>query len=128
MYHLTNYMSTKSKIEKLRSKLHDNIKKYGINSKQTKIISMQLDELINEYNKSQQIFDEYNNMKIAYKESLNKIRKIAEEFGEFPSIKEWNKYANEKMLLSSESIKFISHLNWNQLREKVLYEINKKIF
>lgn len=121
-------MSIESKIRRLRKKLHSNIEKYGINSEETRNISLCLDELINEYNKQQQIFDKDNNMKKAYEASIEKLKQIIKEFGEFPSVNEWNKYAKENVLLSSESIKYISHLNWNELREKLIYETNKKIF
>ena len=55
-----------------------------------------------------------------YVESINAIEKITQDFGEFPSIPEWNKYAKEKDLLNSESIKYISGLNWHDLRNRTI--------
>lgn len=121
-------MYVRGKIEKLKKKLNKSIERYGLNSEETRKISLELDELINEYNKNQQIFPENSIMKNAYDKSIKKLKQITTEYGEFPSTKSWNYFAEENDLLSSESIKFISHLNWNELREKILYEINKKIF
>lgn len=116
------------KIEKLRKKLHDVIEKEGINSEYAAKISKELDELINEFNKKQQVFSNDNNMKSAYEKSITKLKQITTDFGGFPTIKEWDYFAKDNNLLSSESIKYISKLNWHELREKILYEINKKIF
>ena len=38
---------------------------------------------------------------------------------EFPTVKEWNKYAKENQLLSSESIKYIAGVNWHELRNRI---------
>ena len=116
------------KIERLRKKLHNYIEKFGLNSEQTQKVSKELDQLINEYNKQQRVFAEGNKTGEAYKLSTKEIKKLTIENGEFPTIEEWNKIAKDHVLLNSESIKYISNLNWNELREKILYEINKKIF
>lgn len=116
------------KIEKLRKKLHDAIEKEGINSEEVAKISKELDEVINEFNKKQQVFSNDNDMKSAYDKSIVKLKQITIDFGNFPSVQEWDHFAKDNSLLSSESIKYISRLNWHELREKTLYEINKKIF
>lgn len=116
------------KIEKLRKKLHDVIEKEGINSEEVAKISKELDEVINEFNKKQQVFSNDNDMKSAYDKSIIKLKQITIDFGSFPSVQEWDHFAKDNNLLSSESIKYISRLNWHELREKILYEINKKIF
>lgn len=121
-------MSTKTKIEKLRNKLHESIKKHGVSSEQATNISIQIDELINRYNREQRMFDKDNNINLAYKQSLNKLKQIVEEFGEFPTVSSWNYYAKKNALLNSESIKFISHVSWHELREEILHKINKKNF
>lgn len=119
-------MNIKRKIEKLRIKLDENIDKHGLHSKEAFNISSQIDELINEWNNQQQVFDKENNMGIAYKKSLTKIKQLTIEYGEFITTLEWNKYAKENILLNNKSIEYISHLNWNQLRAKIEYEINNK--
>lgn len=116
------------KIERLRKKLHNYIEKFGLNSEQTQKVSRELDQLINEYNKQQRTFAEGSKTGEAYKLSIKKLKRLTIENGEFPTIEEWNKIAKVNDLLNSESIKYISNLNWNELREKILYEINKKIF
>lgn len=116
------------KIHRLRKRLHYCIERYGLNSKQTEKVSKELDELINQYNKQQRLFPEGSVMQKAYKESIKLLKKLTIENGDFPSIEQWNRLAKEKVLLNSESIKYISTLNWHELREKILYEIDKKIF
>ena len=116
------------KIERLRKKLHTYIERFGLNSEQTQKVSKELDQLINEYNKQQRMFEEGNKTGETYKLSIKELKKLTIENGEFPSIERWNKYAKDNVLLNSESIKYISNLNWNELREKIFYEINKKIF
>lgn len=64
------------KIEKLRKKLHDVIEKEGINSEEATKISKKLDELINEFNKRQQVFSNDNDMKSAYEKSIAKLKQI----------------------------------------------------
>lgn len=116
------------KIHRLRKRLHYCIERYGLNSKQTEKVSKELDELINQYNRQQRIFPEGSKMQKAYNESIKLLKSFIIENGEFPSIEEWNRLAKERVLLNSESIKYISTLNWHELREKILYEIDKKIF
>lgn len=62
----------------------------------------------------------------AYLDSMFGLRKISKIFGEFPTIDEWNKYAKENYLLNSESIKYISGLDWNKLRNQIKKEMNIK--
>ncbi len=52
-------------IDKLKKKLHDSIKKYGLNSKETYDISVKLDEAINEYYKENRLTN--NDSKISKK-------------------------------------------------------------
>lgn len=116
------------KIERLRKKLHNCIEKFGLDAEQTKKVSKELDELINEYMKRQKIYPEGNIMINKYNNAIEKLEKLTAEFGEFPSIEKWNKYAKEKVLLNSESIKYISGLNWHELRDFILYKIDQKNF
>lgn len=110
-----------SKIEQLRNKLHEAIDKYGINAEETRKISVEMDKILNErgYNETNLIYNKY-------LESMFELRKISKIFGEFPIIDEWNKYAKENYLLNSESIKYISGLDWNKLRNRIKKEMNIK--
>lgn len=56
--------------------------------------------------------------KIAYEELKRYTREK-----EFPNVQEWNIYAKENDFMSAESIKFLTNLSWNQIRQKVLSEI-----
>ena len=49
-------------IDKLKKKLHDSIKKYGLNSKETYDISVKLDEAINEYYNENRLTNNDNKM------------------------------------------------------------------
>lgn len=63
-----------------------------------------------------------------YLVAYTKLVQLTNQFGEFPTTKAWNKYAEENMYLSNKSIEYISGLDWNNLRKKVFAEISKKIF
>lgn len=110
-----------SEIEKLRQKLHRNIEEYGLNSEEVYKISIEMDKLLNKRG-----YNEKNLMYNKYLESMFELRKISKIFGEFPTISEWNKYAKENYLLNSESIKYMSGLDWNRLRSRIKKEMNIK--
>lgn len=110
-----------SEIEKLRQKLHRTIEEYGLNSEEVYKISIEMDKLLNKRG-----YNEKNLMYNKYLESMFELRKISKIFGEFPTISEWNKYAKENYLLNSESIKYMSGLDWNRLRSRIKKEMNIK--
>lgn len=110
------------KIENLREKLHKNIDEFGIDSKQVRKTSDELDKLINEYYNARK-YPEDSEMYKAYQESLEHIKMIIDTFGAFPTTKEWNKYAKEQGLLSVTSLEYISGCDWNKLRSRIM---NKK--
>ncbi len=107
------------KVEEIREKLHIAIFKYGLNSKQTKSASKTFDEVMNKYYTKERKYEKDNIMYDTYQKSLEHLSEITSDFIKFPSVEEWNKYAKEKNLLSSESIKYISGLNWHRLRNRV---------
>lgn len=107
-----------SKIEKLREKLHSNIDKYGLDSRQVRKTSDELDKLINEYYSTKK-YPEDSDMYQAYLESINELKKITSDFNKYPTTKEWGKYAKEKGLLNVVALEYISGLNWNKLRDKI---------
>lgn len=110
-----------SEIEQLRNKLHEAIDKYGISAEETRKISVEMDNLLNKRG-----YTTKNTMYNEYLDSMFELRKISKIFGEFPTIEEWNKYAKENYLLNSESIKYISGLDWNKLRNQIKKEMNIK--
>ena len=112
------------KFERLRKKLNESIEQNGLNSEKTKKISRKFDELINSYYEKEVQYSHESIMYKKYVESINELSKITKDFAEFPSIPEWNKYAKEKGLLNSESIKYISGLNWHDLRNRT---VSKKL-
>lgn len=110
-----------SEIEELRQKLHRAIEEYGLDSEETRKISVEMDKLLNKRG-----YNEKNLMYNKYLESMFELRKITNLFAKFPTIDEWNKYAKDNLLLNSESIKYISGLDWNKLRDRIKKDLNKK--
>lgn len=117
------------RIKSLRNKLHKSIKKYGVNAEETRKISDEMDKLINEYyDNIQQIeYPTDSEMKVYYEQSYKQLKIVTQQLERFPSTQEWNKFAKENCLLSSMSMQYISKLNWNYLRAKVLRELNMDI-
>jgi len=116
-------------IRSCRKKLNSAVKRTGLNSIETRKISDKMNELINEYYSSIETvkFQSSSYMNDFYKTSYESLKKITEEFNKFPSIVEWNKYAKENNLLSSITMEYITTLDWNYLRAKIIREINEKI-
>lgn len=117
------------RIRSLRNKLHKSIKKNGLDSNETRKISDEMDKLINEYyDNIQQIeYPADSEMKLYYEYSYRALKTVVQQLERFPSTQEWNKFAKENCLLSSMSMQYISKLNWNYLRTKVLRELNMNI-
>lgn len=117
------------KIRSLRNKLHKSIKKNGLDSDETRKISDEMDKLINEYydNIQRISYPSDSEMRIYYEQSYRAMKTITQQLERFPSIQEWNQIAKEKYLLSSTSMQYISKLNWNYLRTKILRELNMEI-
>lgn len=111
--------------EKLRKKLHNSIEKNGLDSTKTKKISERFDKMVNNYYKNEKQYHQNSFVHDKYLESIQSLKKITKDFVKFPSVPEWNKYAKEKNLLSSESLKYISGNNWHDLRNRILAELKK---
>lgn len=111
------------RFEKLRIKLHISIEKYGLNSKETAKISKKFDELVNTYYENERQYSQNNIIYTKCVESVELLRNITRNFSKYPTIEEWNKYAKEKNLLCSESIKYITGINWHELRSRIKSEI-----
>lgn len=119
-----------SQIRKLQKKLNESIIKNGLNSNETKEISLKIDKLINEYYNSVETvqFPPCSNNNYHYRLAYNILKDITLMNDKFPTTEEWNKIAKERVLFSAVSIQYISNLNWNYLRAKVEKELNLKIF
>ena len=103
-----------NEIKVLQKKLDKNIDKNGLKDKQTIETSDKIEELINNYYNllKKREYPTESIMKLFYDISYEELKKNAREYG----------------LLSAESIKYISMLDWKYLRVKVNREINMKIF
>ncbi len=117
------------KIRSLRNKLHKSIKKNGLDSDETRKISDEMDKLISEYydNIQRISYPTDSEMRLYYEQSYRAMKTTTQQLERFPSIQEWNQIAKEKYLLSSTSMQYISKLNWNYLRTKILRELNMEI-
>lgn len=114
------YLDIAEQIEKTRKVLHRNIEKYGLDSKEVREVSTQLDELINMYYGK----DREETMQAEYRVAYEELKRYTRENKEFPSVQAWDKYAKENNLISSGSLKFLSKMNWNKLRDKIKSEID----
>ena len=114
----------------LQKILDKNIEKKGLYDEKTIQISYMLDDLISNYYKSipKREYSSTSIMKLFYDISYEELKKVTVKNDKFPEVAEWNKYAEQNDLLSSESMKYISILDWKYLRVKVNREINMKIF
>lgn len=112
--------------ERIRSELHMAIDEYGINSKKAIEKSEEFNRVLNVYYKKGLKYSKDNIMQEKYIEAIEILKNITKDFAKYPTIDEWNKYAKQKGLLSSESIKYISGMNWHDLRSKIKVEVNNK--
>lgn len=109
----------KERLEGIRGELHMVINKYGIKSKEAIKKSEEFNEVLNLYYRIATEFSEDNLMNEKYVESIKVLKRVDKDFAKFPTVDEWNKYAKEHDLLSSESIKYITGVNWHDIRNKI---------
>lgn len=112
-----------NRFEKLRKKLDKAVEVYGVNSKEAKKISQKFDELVSEFYKKEKQYPTESIIYIKYLETIEELTKITRDFSEYPTIEEWNKYAKDKKLLCSESLKYITGINWHKLRNRIKSEV-----
>ena len=116
-------------LKTIRKKLDKSIRKYGIYSENSQIISKEFDDLLNVYYKSikEVEFPESSMMIIYYRISYNALKELTQKNKKFPLVKEWNKYDKENKFMSHISLEYISKLDWNYIQIKVEREINLEI-
>lgn len=115
------------KIKKLRTLLNKYVVEYGTQDERTRKVSKEIDVLINEYYASIKIRDYRNNtMPEHYKRSYEELERYTRKLNRFPTVEEWNKYAKANYLLSVESIKYISMLDWNYIEAQIKKGLNLK--
>ena len=106
-------------LERLREELHMSISKEGLNSKKTMKISEEFNKVLNAYYENGVGFSTESIMFKGYIRTIKALKRITKDFSKFPTVDEWNKYAKEHILLSSESIKYITGINWHDIRNKI---------
>ena len=92
-------------------------------AKETKKISKKFDELVSEFYKKEKQYPTESIIHIKYLETIEELKKVTRDFSEYPTIKEWNKYAKTKNLLCSESLKYVTGINWHELRNRIKSEV-----
>lgn len=97
--------------------LYYQILNVGIKLKKIKSIDEKLDKIINKYYGRNIHFNPYLNSK-------NKLVRMIID-GEFPTVEEWNKIAEEEGYLSHISLEYIGECNWKQLKIKLIKELKQ---
>lgn len=97
--------------------LYYQILNIGIKVRKIKNIESKLDKIIEKYYGRDIYFNPYLNSKNRL------IRMIIE--GEFPTVEEWNKIAEEEGYLSHISLEYIGECNWKELKIKLIKEIKQ---
>lgn len=113
-----------NRIERLREKLHERLNKFSRTSPEVYEISKKLDKLINQHYNNEVEFPPDSDMKVWYYHSYKYLINITKDTGEFPTVKVWDKYAVKNNLLGHISMEYISGMNWNNLRDYILLEID----
>lgn len=117
------YLDVEKEIERKRRKLHNSITKNGINSEETRKISIEIDNLLNEYYRKEKQYNENNTMIVFYEKSIKELKNLTLDSGGFPNVKLWNKYALKNNCLNSASLEYISGMNWHKLEKKIRLEL-----
>ena len=115
-----------NEIRDLQNKLNSGIQNHKLDNLNAIEISNKIDKVLNDYyliSMYGRKFPSNSNMKKYYELSYKELIKLTIKNNKFPTLEEWNKFAKENNLLSSESMKYISTLEWKYLRLKV----NKQI-
>lgn len=115
-------------IRDLQSKLNNELQQDSLHDGKTIKLSNEIDKLINHYySLSSGVikFPTNSKMNLFFEESYRELIKITKENKKFPELEEWNKYAKENNLLSTESMKYIIGVEWKYIRLKVNKEIKK---
>ena len=89
----------------------------GIKVKKIKDVENKLDKIIEKYYGRNIYFNPYLNSK-------NRLVRMIIE-GEFPTVEEWNKIAEEEGYLSHISLEYIGECNWKELKIKLIKEIKQ---
>lgn len=97
--------------------LYYQILNIGIKVKKIKNIDDKLDKIIERYYGRNIYFNPYLNSK-------NRLVRMTIE-GEFPTVEEWNKIAEEEGYLSHISLEYIGECNWKELKIKLIKEIKQ---
>lgn len=116
-------MNKSERLERLREKLHQAINQYGLESEETRKISLKLDKLINEQYKHEAQYPINSIIKENYYECIEVLKETVKDTGRYPIVKEWNRYAFKYGLLSNISIEYISRMNWSKLEKFIRLEI-----
>lgn len=112
-------------IKKVRKKLNESVRTNGIQSDETRKLSDEMDILINHYYRSIQIVEIKDSVLInGYYKSYSYLKEYVKDITEFPTKTQWSKYATKHGCLNTESMRYISMLDWRHLEKRIRMEIN----
>lgn len=126
---MINGKEIKNEIRNLQNILNDDVEDNNLNNESALKLGNKIDKLINDYYSlsiPKREFPLKSKMKEFYDASYRELKRITIENNRFPELEEWNKYAKENNLLSSESMKYISMMEWKYLKLRIKRQINKK--
>ena len=95
--------------------LYYQILNLGIKVKKIKNLDEKLDKIIEKYYGRDIYFNPYLNSK-------NRLIRMLIQ-GDFPTVEEWNKIAEEEGYFSHISLEYIGECNWKELKIKLLKEV-----
>lgn len=119
----------KNEIRNLQNILNGGVENNNLNDEKALKLGNKIDKLINNYYSlsiPKREFPVKSKMKQFYDASYRELKRMTIKNNRFPELEEWNKYAKENNLLSSESMKYISRMEWKYLKLKIKRQINKK--
>lgn len=112
-------------IKNVRKRLNESVKVNGIQSEITRELSDEMDILINYYYKSIEVVEIKDPVLInGYRKSYKHLKEYVKEINKFPTKSEWSSYAQKYDCLSTESMHYISMLDWRHLEKRVKVEIS----
>lgn len=112
-------------IKNVRKKLNESVKINGIQSEETRKLSDEMDSLINYYYRSIQIVEISDPILLnGYYKSYTYLKEYVKDVTKFPTKAEWSMYAKIHKCLNTESMQYISMLDWRHLEKRIKMEIN----
>lgn len=120
-----------TQIRQMRKKLYKKIDQYGLQAEETKQVNNMLQNLINDYyivvheryKQNPKLYPTENKLYAWSQESYQMLKNMTKQQGGFPTVKEWNQFAQTQNYISSQGLEYILGCDWNKIRVRILREI-----